>query len=213
MDAFNQYEPYIPEETVNGYTQSEILTFVGSNGERYYNLFRKHEKKKLFFHMNWSACILTIYWMFYRKMYVEGILYLLLTKVVAVVAILIAFACFQGEWLDLQNQVLDYNNSVEQYAAGDFSEFPDFAEASRLNGQRDMLFGKMMFVAIIPGVVLMVGLGLTADCLYRRYMLKKIRFSGGGTSGLSILAALGIVIVTNWADNTFIQWLVGLIVK
>ncbi len=57
------------EEKINDIGKIEMASFIEINQERYLNIFKKNENRKFFLHMNWAAMFLSIYWMFYRKMF------------------------------------------------------------------------------------------------------------------------------------------------
>lgn len=57
------------------YTDSELSLFLEKNQPYYMEKFKTMEKTSDKKSWNWSAFLCTSYWMFYRKMYVEAIIY------------------------------------------------------------------------------------------------------------------------------------------
>ena len=85
METINKYGEDVTEEieSVGGFSKQEIEEFVYNNRARYYAVFKKNENKRFFLHFNWAALLLSVYWMFYRKMYVEGIVFMLVSTLLS----------------------------------------------------------------------------------------------------------------------------------
>ena len=71
-------EAYTKKEysSSTSYTDSELSLFLEKNQPYYMEKFKTMEKTSDKKSWNWSAFLCTSYWMFYRKMYVEGIIYI-----------------------------------------------------------------------------------------------------------------------------------------
>ena len=63
------------KNTYTDYTDSELSLFLEKNQPYYIEKFKVMEKTADKKSWNWCAFLFTSYWMFYRKMYVEAIIY------------------------------------------------------------------------------------------------------------------------------------------
>ena len=64
LTADNAEEDHI----LDGIGESEWKAFIEKNTDYYMPIFKKHEGKKCFVSMNWSAFFLGCSWLFYRRM-------------------------------------------------------------------------------------------------------------------------------------------------
>lgn len=136
-------------------TVNEAAKFVGSNSPRYMHKFvtlNKEHKRS----WNWAAFLFPAVWSFTRKMYANGILYLILS--VASELCVIPF-----------NTVLNNNlgNSFTSIEAADFI----MKSMSEIGALPIIL----LFVGFVLSIVPMIVCGMTADWVYRSHTLKKIR--------------------------------------
>ena len=192
------------EEFLCGHSQSELIIFVEKNGGRYYEIFKKNKSKKAFFHINWAAMFLSVYWMFYRKMYKEGILFLVFIQILSALLATTALFATHEEILALKKQREDFSvvlSEMIQISPADSALITE--KRSELKQQENRVFGKAAAIILISSLVVMVFFGLYADCLYRNYVFRKIRFSdAGGTSWIAVLGALGLILLSNMVGNS-----------
>lgn len=81
--GYHEYAPFhvpspfggvAPETDIDGESARDIAAVVGSNPQYYLPRFAKMSREKSKVSMNWSAFLLTEYWLFHRKQYVMGAL-------------------------------------------------------------------------------------------------------------------------------------------
>lgn len=205
------------DETLNGIPVSDYHEMIEINAARYLGIFRKNENKRVFLHTNWSAFFFSIYWFFYRKMYLYGVLSLLVSVLISIAAILLSVLVFRGEILELraiQSQYESMDISVSDYSADDLGEVIEYQ--TEVAPKLDALTGKMLVLVCVVYIVMYFVCSLFADCLYRRYLLTKGRETGGGVSGISIVAAIPIVAVANFITEmlspAILAWIQSLVV-
>lgn len=200
MTTINKYGEIVTqeEETVGGYTKADICTFVYNNSEYYYKVFKKNENKRFFLHMNWAALLLSVYWMFYRKMYVEGILFMLASTLLSLCVLAASLYTLQAEITRIQAQY-DTQAAVSEPAESAANGVPSYvlSPQEQLEKQIKEAQNQSIFRAVLIIAAFYLLCGLTADWLYRNYVFRKIRFSDGGVSRLAILGAWGLVLLSN----------------
>ena len=180
VDAFG--EPIDGIDTINGIPVTDYSTFIGGNSSRYIALFRKNEKKKWFLSMNWAAFFLSVYWMFYRKMYLQGLIFLLVSMVLS--------SCLMA------GLALRFSDEIKALSDSSDTQMWDENYAETVK-QADDLKAKIVFYSLAVSIAFGFLFGAFADCLYRNQVLRKIRYSDGGTSKWSILGALVLVWISN----------------
>ena len=79
-DAGPAINPYAPPQTESGTssgdapTQEEVEAFVGKNHSYYYFKWRTRGRwDELWAGFNWAAAIFNVFWLVYRRMYVEAV--------------------------------------------------------------------------------------------------------------------------------------------
>lgn len=194
-------------EEINGIPVSEYMTFIENNESRYIEIFKKNEKKKWFLSMNWAAFFFSVYWMFYRKMYIEGIIYMLITTVLSVCVTAGVLFGLSGEIAKLYESQDESTKISETYDSSYYEEY-----YKRYKEERQ-LKNKVLFYSIIPFAVLSVVFGLLADMLYRQHILRNIKHGGGGTSKWSVLAAFPIVWISNKISETVAALIIAQILE
>lgn len=84
--GYREYQPYsVPQqntfvdehEDIDGVKAVDLHTFVGKNAHYYIPRFRKMSQNGTTSCWNWAACLLTPYWLWYRKQYLYGSLVLI----------------------------------------------------------------------------------------------------------------------------------------
>ena len=179
----------------------EWRTFIGNNADYYLKVFSKHEGKKLFFHINWSALFFNLYWIFYRKMFLVGFLYTAIFTLysllvsVAVVSAYIPAAQEIHQAYEAYQPYVDYTleDMVNAATAGEI----DFTEVNQAvneyEAKLDSLAMGSSLCLLASLVVFQVAFGLIANCVYRRYVERNIGLKSGGTSVGGVFLGIGVL--------------------
>lgn len=177
------------EETVNGIPVTDYILFIENNNDRYLEVFKNNENKKWFLHMNWAAFFFTVYWMFYRKMFLEGLIFLLLNFVFSAIVMVSLLFCFSGELKEIQN--------MSKQNTGEILTESQLETTYELQTRTNVVLKKLILWAGFSGVAVAFAMGLLADWIYREHVLRKIRYAQGGTSKWAVVAALPLVWICN----------------
>ena len=76
-----------PNTLVDGIPSEEMARFIGPESTKYIARFMDMDRKQSKLSWNWAAAIFGPIWLFYRKMYKAGLLYILLLAVITVLCI------------------------------------------------------------------------------------------------------------------------------
>ena len=160
QDGVIKIDPYggLPKDSkIEGATVKDIATFTGNNSARYIHKFKdlnKGNKKS----WNWLAFLFPSAWCLSRKMYTNGILYLILSVASAL--------CTDSFMLTLESYGYDTTNMSSSAAATfiteNFDKIPIIAFVLSLVGL--LLFFVPRFIC-----------GLYGDWSYRGFALEKIK--------------------------------------
>ena len=179
----------------------EWRAFIGNNADYYLKVFSKHEGKKLFFHINWAALFFNLYWIFYRKMYLVGVLYTVIWMLysslvgVAVVSAYIPAIEETHQAYAAYHQYMDYTleDMVNAATAGEI-DYGEVSQAVReYETKLDSLAMGSYLCLLASLVVFQVVFGLIANCLYRRYVERNIGVKDGGTSVGGVFLGIGVM--------------------
>lgn len=181
----------IENETIHGISKSEMASFISCNQERYMRIFKKNENRKFFLQINFAAMFLSVYWMFYRKMYLAGIVFLLCSAVFST-------AVYSISINSVKNDVIAIREQQNQYAPGELDDIGRYInDRSKLDQMERQLKGKLFSYVFFPYLVFTLCFGLIADCLYRNHVLRRIQYSNGGVSKVALLGALALTVCYN----------------
>lgn len=78
-------------------TKEEAEAFIGKNSDYYLDKWKAHSETSLK-GWNWAAFFFGINWMNYRKMYIEALLYYIITAIAA--AVIYTMLVLLGIWID-----------------------------------------------------------------------------------------------------------------
>lgn len=201
------------EEKINDISKSEMASFIESNQDRYIGIFKKNENRKFFLHMNWTAMVLSIYWMFYRKMFMEGVLFLLCLGIFSTLIFSISLVSLKDDILAIREQQEKSTFYESGYATDEYSNLSGnfYENQYKLSKMNSNLNSKLFSFIILPFLVFSLVFGLIADCLYRNHLLRKIKFSDGGVSKPALLGALGIMISYNFIMGIVQKVIMGIV--
>jgi len=215
VDEYNRFgEPVSSsDETINGQSKVDVLNFIGNNNGRYYEIFHKNSGRKFFLSMNWAAFFLSVYWLFYRKMYLAGILFILISSILGSLISYTAISVFKGQILDISNSYTGYA-AVYEDTTDDFEDLSEVAlRIYELDMQLRVLETKIMFWGFLPLIILGIFFGLIADCLYRNHVFRKIEEQGaGGVSKGAVVGALALMILANTITEVINSAVIGSII-
>lgn len=204
-------------ETINGMSVTDLSLKINKNSARYLKIFRKNQDKKVFIHFNWKAMLFGAYWFFYRNMKGYGLLWLLMSMIVAVTSMTTTVVIFSEDIQQVQAEIeavrnegypdadeIDWNGNnrakeayqntlivLEQSTVTDLVP-PVPAE---LAAEQKRLLTQAEWCIILPQLLYTVLVGLFADCLYRRYLLNP--HTHGNTYKGLVFAAMPLVGVCN----------------
>lgn len=213
-----QKNKVIPIEDLNeefeGYPKRKWHKYIDYNHERYMKVFKKHEGKKFFLSLNWSALLFNFKWMFYRRLYKIGLTYMILLHVFTIVYTLVVTLAFQGAFSNYEATSKKYNaflNSQEYHIYEDLRAswqkwdeegnfigkiddennptYQKYVELkSDYNSARSLknCYKPVLYIGIIAFDIF---LRLSCDWAYKRHIKKNIDNPPNGTSmGMAILA-------------------------
>lgn len=189
---------------IKGLAKCEWDKYIGKNADRYMGIFEKNEGKKAFFSLNFAALLFSFNWMFYRKMYKYGLIYLLIT-------VLFTFAVYGAVYGIYKNDIVLYQKLEAPYIDyvnehwWDEEEQPDPDYVKEFRAVRKRLDFLPAFLIWFLPLAMQIFLSLLADCTYRAHVYEKLRAKqqdSGGTSvgmvfaSMAINAAVNIILVT-----------------
>ncbi len=203
------YKPIDRDQTTDGsllegIKKSDWHMFIDYNSSRYVDVFSKNEGKKVFFNMNWAAMFFNFYWLFFRKMYKYGLIFLAISSVLTIGLSALASVIIKPDFAEAAEILEPYKHYYNEYGYIS-NEYMDsliiYGDAINARNEFDMkikyISFKFKLIVLIPSLLLTVILGLLADCIYRRYIIKNIEKKSGGTSFWSSVGAVGILNATN----------------
>lgn len=209
-------DPIVSEEVgINGFEKIELASFIEKNNARYLEIFRKNEGRKFFLNMNWAAMFLSIYWMFYRKMFLEGFLFLVVVFIFSTTIFSVSITALKDDILAVKEFKNNTNFNASEIAANEIkNKSADYIEnLYKYNKMKNSLNLKLFAYIVLPFFIFSLAFGLIADCLYRRYIFRKIKFTTGGVSKIAILAALGLMNVYNAIMSNIQPVIISLLIK
>ncbi len=179
-------------ETISGFPVGDWRLFVDGNYMRYLRVFYRNENKKSFLHMNWAAFFGPGLWSFYRKLFLRGMI-LLLVQILLFVGlyagsdVLFQERIAEAEWqkeltLPGYRQAEKMLNTKEPVMTPDIRAKIDAHHASNLALFR-VQCGRFA-LWFVPQVLVHLVAGLTADCAYRRRCRRFLRARGEGSRSL-----------------------------
>lgn len=184
------------ETTINEVPVRDYIKFIGNNHAHYIHAFKKNENKKRFIHFNWSAALFSTTWMFYRKMYIEGLVFLLVTTILSTMFTFALNFGFSDQFRDLNRigaleQKITYEYQMENDTTLTRELIKLYKQKNSLNLQISLYTDLFVLLeALICGMI--------ADMLYRNYVRKNIKQKDGGVSIGSAIAAVPLSFVVGF---------------
>ncbi|MBO5746965.1 MAG: DUF2628 domain-containing protein [Clostridia bacterium] len=206
-------------ERIDGMPISDVTVFVEKNIEHYIPAFKKNAGKKRFIGWNWSAALFPTYWLFYRKMFRIGALFLVAINVISLLLSIILAFCFSPTHIAKAEAKTNYTyweQKVNEYRRNDPAhanyENPEYAEISDKMWDEMHKYeeaeAKLRTVDLVQSIVLYLGsfliMGLYGDSIYFDYVKRHV--SSPSKGGTSFSEMMGAIIISN-----IITFLVGLL--
>lgn len=107
-------EQYSSAETIDGVPADELAAVVGNNASYYISRFRRMSQGG-FGGWNWSAFLLTPFWLLYRKQYLLGVVYFCVL-IPAMIALLTLSTALESMVEVTSTSVVDIAAELEQYS-------------------------------------------------------------------------------------------------
>lgn len=204
------------EERIAGIPVKDMTAFVDKNAEFYIPVFKKNGTKKRFKSWNWTAAFFPAYWLFYRKMYSQGALYIVVVNAVSLLLSIIMAFCFSSTYIEKAQAREDFdiwNGKVTEYIRNDPQhanyDNPEYAVISNkmwdANDRYEEADATISIInlceTLITFAAVFVIMGLYGNSIYYNHVRKNVsRPSDGGTSfpgmiGALILSNLAIALV------------------
>ena len=210
-------KPVVTNETLEGCEKAQVCATIGSNSARYYSVFKENEGKTKFNHMNWAAFFFGMYWMFYRRMYKNGILVFLASMVLSVVMLAVGAVVVAPQMASVYKEIGQYGTyfvdderiTIEEYLSIPANERDAVMEAKQIYDKKMFSINAQLWaICYIPQIALMAFVGLRADSMYKKYVMVNVNNSSLGTSGWSVVLA----IVVNFVGQRLFAYLLGVAV-
>ncbi|MBE6788439.1 MAG: DUF2628 domain-containing protein [Ruminococcaceae bacterium] len=191
------------EKTINGIPVSRMHKLIEKNSDRYVGIFEKNEDKKVFANLNFAAMFFSIYWFFYRKMYLYGIIFLIAATALSFVSEVVVTAFFAD---DLASIAQEYTELEEKLKSGEISDqeviLPSKvkynayeSKMKSLQLKTEAVMAKVGLISFVVTFIIRLVPGLFADCIYRHHLLTNGEKAGGGVSKKAVLIVIAVELV------------------
>ncbi len=214
------------EERLMGMRAADVAAFVEKKQERYMPIFKKNEGKKKFTSWNWAAALVPAEWMFYRKMYRQGAMYILITNVVSIVLSILLVFGFSGTLSQLDQAAKDYEHNrtialqIQQSGGRDYYLNDTYREAVKgMSEAEDIILkaasiisGVSLITSLVVSIGTMIVTGLYGDCIYYHHVRKNgTNLREGGTSIAGMIGALILAGIVTSMVETVVEFFVTII--
>ena len=235
-----KYEPK-EEELINSIEKSKWCAYIEKNTERYIPIFEKNQNKKHFLFPNIAAMFFGFYWLFYRKMFKEGLIFIACNFVLSIVLSVFLLVCYQGELREQIKIIDDYNSYIETMEPSKIYEFQDgdvyeaavttekenddnsnyysseysekFGKALKAQAKIQEIASAITVWGHLISLLISVIFGLFADSIYRNHIIRNLNYSDGGVSIPAIFGALAITLIVNLISNPLSEIITNLFIR
>lgn len=159
----NLYTPTINEkgekvqnEKLDGIALKDFASFIRINTDKFLNRFKKHKKVS----WNWSAFIFGPYYMFYRKMHLQGAMFMAINLIINIVVNTIFATPIENFYSVLMGAY--QTNDPEKIAA--IATSPEY-----------MAVFPVILISLAGTFLVHLAVGLLADLIYRRKIVSTIK--------------------------------------
>ena len=180
---------------IDGMGQSEWENFIDKNSNRYIDVYKKNNGKKIFLHINWSAFFFGLNWVLYRKMYKVAIIGFVITSLISLLLYTVFLLPYKEEIKVLNEDMAAYNAYLENggktilYDSQGEPYSPEIVETGFKAGRE--LFEIEAQATLNTSIIIpltCVFWGLFGDAIYKMYILKNIKNKKGGASVAELIA-------------------------
>lgn len=200
LDIKSEQDDFI----LDGMGQSEWEEFIGKNANRYIEVYKKNNGKKIFLHINWSAFFFSLNWVLYRKMYKVAIIGFVITSLISILLSTIFFLPHIDEIKSLNNAIAPFHEYLEnggKTILTDSDGVPYSPEIVQKGAQAEKKLYKiendvkLKTYLLIP--ISCVFWGLFSDAIYKKHIRKNIKNKNGGTSISALIVGRILLVVIN----------------
>lgn len=179
---------------IDGIGQSEWESFIGKKADRYIDVYKKNEGKKIFLHINWAAFFWGLNWMLYRRMFKFAVIGYIISAVLSIILSTILIIPHIEEMKVLNEDIAPYHAYLESGGKTfllDSQGVPYSPEVVQQGAQAERELYKIETDVKLKSFFLIplnwIFFGLFGDALYKMHILKNIKNKEGGTSVPSLL--------------------------
>ncbi|MBR2860828.1 MAG: DUF2628 domain-containing protein [Clostridia bacterium] len=189
-------ELHDPDSMIDNMGEHRVFAFVEKNTEHYLKAFKRGNNKKIFPSFNWSAFFFNVYWMVYRKMYVEALVTYLISRVVSLACGLLI--------------VLPHKDEIIRLAENAVSFYSHYEWTQGLNAIKADILWKSCLCSILSMLVF----GVFGNAIYKGYVKRNIHdLNKGGTLIWPIFVAFMVAIGIDAILDPIIQGIAQLFIQ
>ncbi len=207
---------------IDGIGQSEWEDFIDKNKNRYIEVYKKNDKKKIFLHINWSAFFFGLNWVLYRKMYKVAVIGFVIASLISFLLNTIFLLPHIDEIKSLNKDIAAYQAYIENGGKNILLDeegvpySPEVVQKSALSERKleKIETGSQLKSALITTPISLAFWGLFADAIYKMHIKKNIKNKNGGTSIPSLIGGrllLGAIEIL--ALNPLVAFISGILLK
>lgn len=176
---------------------------IEKNSDRYVEIYEKNEKKKTFVSLNFAAMFFSIYWFFYRKMYLYGTIFLIAATALSFVSEVVVTAFFADDLISITQEYIELEEALKSGEISDedvilpskqtYNAYESKMKSLQL--KTEAVMAKVGLISFVVTFIIRLVPGLFADCIYRRYLLTNGEKTGGGVSKKAVLIVIAVELV------------------
>ena len=233
-------KPEMREDALlNDIEKSKWCAYIEKKTERYMPIFEKNKDKKFFASPNIAAMLCGVFWLFYRKMYIEGLIYTAINFVLSLILSVLLLFSYQPELKTNVAIIEDFNAYIETLDADTKNLIYNFTIQSS-NGNYEVIDSNLdslpegyieKYQAAIVAqnnikavssyltaygffftMIFSIVFGIFADCIYRNHIIKNRKYSFGGVSVPSIFVVLLMNVILNYVSGFISEILTKIII-
>ncbi len=150
----NEYQD--SKEKIDGVALSDVSTFVRVNQDKFLPKFIKNKKIS----WNWSAFIFGPYYLFYRKMHLQGAMFMAVNLIID----LFVSTFYSDQIMALYKAMESIMSSQDVNAMASFATSPEYTAAL-----------PAMLISVFGALLLHIIVGLFANSIYRKKVITSIK--------------------------------------
>ena len=227
-------KPELREDALlNDIEKSKWCAYIEKKTERYMPIFEKNKDKKFFASPNIAAMLCGMFWLFYRKMYKEGAIFIAVNFILSLLLSAILLFSYQGDIKENIKIIDEYNSyygTLSEETKNELS-YADYETRGNLDDDfitshneklnkayeaQDKINSIATAITLwgyLMNITVSVIFGLFADSIYRNHIIRNIKYSDGGTSAPAIFGALVINILINLISDPISEFITNLFIR